>query len=422
MKISDTMRQEIQELAKQYFLELIAVQSTSDEESENCPSTEGQWEVARLAKRRFQELGIEVSVDENGYVFAKLPSNVSHPVPKVGLIAHMDTAPDFNGAAIHPQILPFDGDLALDPEGKIRLSVEQFPSLKRCIGKSLIVTDGSSLLGADDKAGMAAILTLSAILTRHPEWSHGPLRFGMTPDEEIGRGAHRFDVTRFDADVAYTIDGGEVGELEAESFCAAQAVVTCKGNSVHPGSAKDVLINAQWLAFALLQELEGERRPEQSEGRQGFLHLTHSEGDVAEVKLHWILRDFTRQGLEEWKQCLREAVARCNARGSEDRYQVEIRDQYGNMAEVIQQHPQLLEMARKAYADAGVVPLERPIRGGTDGSQLSFKGLPCPNLFTGGGNFHGPYEYLCLEEFYQCVEMLLYLVAHFAQETAGENC
>lgn len=418
---SASLRGEYAPIAWNYFERLVKIASTSDEESESCPSTEGQWEVARVAAGWLEELGFTVKIDENGYVMGRLASNRPEAKVKLGLIAHMDTAPDFNGVGVNPRIVHFDGDVALDEAGEYHLNVEQFPQMERLIGHDLVVTDGTSLLSADDKSGMAAILTVAHLLHRHPEWPHGELRVAFTPDEEIGRGAHRFNVEAFDADFAYTVDGGEAGELEAESFNAAAAVVDFYGRSVHPGSAKGKMINAQWMAHEFLIEVDDGERPEFTENREGFLHLTGSEGDVEHARLRFILRDFEADGLDDRKQRLQKAAAKLAYEYGEDRVKLELKDQYRNMGEVVSKYPFLIKAAEEAYRLAGVEPRLVPIRGGTDGSQLSFMGLPCPNLFTGGGNFHGRFEYLSLPDFYQAIESLLHLVALFSEPDIRER-
>lgn len=419
--VTYTARQkELKTYALDYFYRLIRIASTADENSDTCPSSPGQWEVAREAEGILQELGLVTRLDHHGYVFAYLPANVEGSTVKLGLIAHMDTAMDFNGTGIHPRIEVFEDHLPLDAEGQHVLSVADFPQMERLLGHELVVTDGSSLLSADDKAGMAAILSLARYLHDHPEQPHGELRFAFTPDEEIGRGAHRFNVPAFDADVAYTVDGGEAGELEAESFNAAAAEVCFHGRVVHPGTAKGKMVNAQWLAHEYMSLLDNKERPEYTEGREGFLHLTHSSGDVESFRQHWILRDFSREGLEARKKQMDRAVRWMKERYGNEAVEIQLRDQYFNMGEIVAEHPYLIAAAAAAYEAVGVTPKHVPIRGGTDGSQLSYMGLPCPNLFTGGGNFHGRFEYLSIPEYLQCIEMLIELVALFSTDKVKE--
>lgn len=406
---------ELTQEALTYFLDLIAIPSTADDRCEACPSSEGQWLVARRAAEILKGQGIEPEIDEHGYLMAKIPANCEGVKYKLGFIAHMDTAPDFKGTDIKARIEHFDGKIVLDAEGKYQLDCDQFPQMKSLIGHDLVVTDGRTLLSADDKAGMAAILALVAHLQKHPEIKHGELRIAFTPDEEIGRGAHLFDVAKFDADFAYTVDGGEEGELEAESFNAAGVTLCYHGKSVHPGSAKNKMINAQWLAHEFMSQLDPLARPEHTEGREGFNHLLEMTGDVESVTQRWIIRDFTSEGFAAKKADFERIAENLRTKYGEEAVDLEIKDQYFNMYDIIAQHPFLLELAEKAYHSVGVEPKLLPIRGGTDGSQLSFKGLPCPNLFTGGGNAHGRFEYLSIPEFGKCVEVLIALVEQFAQ-------
>lgn len=404
--------------ALEYFLDYITYDTQSDEESESCPSTEKQLLLAERLKQDLEALGVSASLDENGYVMGFLPSNttVSGQTQTVlGFVAHMDTSPDMSGANVKARIIEYQGgDIVLDEAGTIVMQAETFPQLQPLIGKRLVITDGSTLLGADDKAGVAAIMGLMARFAADPSLKHGPIAVAFTPDEEVGRGAHRFDVARFGADVAYTIDGAEEGELEAENFNAAAATLTFQGRSVHPGSAKDQMINASLLARDFATLLDDSDTPQNSEGYEGFFHLTDMQGQVEEARLSYIIRDFDEEAFAKRKVHLEQLVAEMNKRLGAERVRIEIRDQYRNMKEKIEPHPYLIRLAEEAMRDCGVEPIIKPIRGGTDGSQLSFMGLPCPNLFTGGGNYHGRYEYLCVESFELLGEVLIRLCEKFA--------
>ena len=393
------------------FLRYAASDTQSDEHARTMPSTPGQMRFAESLTEELKALGLhDVSLDENGYVMATLPANTRRTdVPVIGFIAHMDTSPDMSGRDVKPRIVAYaGGDIVLNESLGIVLSPDVFPELNHYVGQELIVTDGTTLLGADDKAGVAAIVSAMEYLLAHPEVEHGTVRIAFTPDEEIGRGADRFDVARFGCFGAYTVDGGEIGELEYENFNAAQAVVTLRGRNIHPGSAKGRMINASLVAMQFNEMLPAAERPETTEGREGFFHLTEMAGSVEEAQLTYIIRDHDRALFEKKKETLREAVRRIHATYPES-CTLDMRDQYYNMREVIDQRPELIQWARRVMAEAGVTPIERPIRGGTDGARLSFMGLPCPNLFAGGMNFHGRYEYLPVPSLQKSMETIIHL-------------
>ena len=393
------------------FLRYAASDTQSDEHARTMPSTPGQMRFAESLTEELKAFGLhDVSLDENGYVMATLPANTRRTdVPVIGFIAHMDTSPDMSGRDVKPRIIAYaGGDIVLNESLGVVLSPDVFPELNHYVGQELIVTDGTTLLGADDKAGVAAIVSAMEYLLAHPEVEHGTVRIAFTPDEEIGRGADRFDVARFGCFGAYTVDGGELGELEYENFNAAQAVITLRGRNIHPGSAKGRMINASLLAMQLNDMLPPAERPETTEGREGFFHLTEMAGSVEEAQLTYIIRDHDRALFEKKKETLREAVRRINETYPEC-CTLDMRDQYYNMREVIDRRPELIQWARQAMEAAGVTPIERPIRGGTDGARLSFMGLPCPNLFAGGMNFHGRYEYLPVPSLRKSMETIIHL-------------
>ena len=393
------------------FIRYTAFDTQSDEHARSMPSTPGQMRFAESLTEELKALGLhDVSLDENGYVMATLPANTSRTdVPVIGFIAHMDTSPDMSGRDVKPRIVAYaGGDIVLNESLGVVLSPDVFPELNHYVGQELIVTDGTTLLGADDKAGVAAIVSAMEYLLTHPEVEHGTVRIAFTPDEEIGRGADRFDVARFGCFGAYTVDGGEIGELEYENFNAAQAVVTLRGRNIHPGSAKGRMINASLVAMQLNEMLPPAERPETTEGREGFFHLTEMAGSVEEAQLTYIIRDHDRALFEKKKETLREAVRRINETYPEC-CTLDMHDQYYNMREVIDRRPELIQWARQAMEAAGVTPIERPIRGGTDGARLSFMGLPCPNLFAGGMNFHGRYEYLPVPSLQKSMETIIHL-------------
>ncbi|MDX2415104.1 MAG: peptidase T, partial [Bacteroidales bacterium] len=374
------------------FLRYVSIDTQSDEDGQLCPSTEKQKVLARLLARELKELGLaDVTMDDHAYITATLPSNSKKEVPTVGFIAHMDTSPDMSGTNVRPQIIKgYKGsDIILNKENNIKLSPEDFPELKQYIGSDLITTDGTTLLGADDKAGIAEILTAMEYFILNPGIEHGTIKIGFTPDEEIGRGADLFDVEAFGADFAYTIDGGQPGELEFENFNAALATISFKGRNVHPGTAKNQMINSIYLATQLMDLIPTNERPEYTSDYEGFFHLIDFRGTVEESEVRYIVRDHSMELFDKKKQTVARAVDFINSQFKEERAILVLKDQYFNMREKIEPHFHIVNLAEEAIIAAGVKPIIKPIRGGTDGARLSFMGLPCPNIFTGGHNFHG---------------------------------
>lgn len=404
---------------KERFLKYVAFDTQSDENSETFPSTAKQLVLLNYLVEEMNAIGLtEVEIDPNGYAMGTIPATPGYEDrPVVGFIAHVDTSPDMSGAGIKPQVIEnYDGkDIQLNPQ--LSMTVADFPELAFYKGHTLITTDGTTLLGADDKAGVAEIMTAAEYLIRHPELEHGKIRIGFTPDEEIGRGVDHFDVKRFGADFAYTVDGGFEGELEYENFNAAGAKISVNGKNIHPGSAKDKMINALQVLCDINALLPAWERPEHTEGYEGFYHLVGMRGSVEHAQMSYIIRDHDRTKFERKKQYLTEAVALMNARYGEGVIELTITDQYYNMKEMVEPHPQVIEKAFRAMQQAGVEPVVKPIRGGTDGSRLSYMGLPCPNLFTGGMNFHGKYEYCSLTTMEKSVQTILNLVRLWA----GDN-
>lgn len=399
------------------FLRYVTYDTQSKPKNHHCPSSTGQKAFALMLHDELLELGLsEVTLDEHGYVMAKLKSNVDYAVPAIGFIAHMDTAPDASGKNIKPQIVENyqGGDIALGRGDEV-LSPIHYPELHHLHGFNLITTDGKTLLGADDKAGVAEIITALEELIAHPEIEHGDICVAFTPDEEIGRGANHFDVKKFGAQWAYTVDGGPVGELEYENFHAATASVICHGVCVHPGTAKNKLVNAMQIAARFILMMPEQETPEHTEGYEGFYHLAAAKMAVAKSELDYLLRDFERQGLEARKRCMQDIVSTLNSQLKKGRVELIIHDCYANMKEKIAPHPHIIELAQAAMEECGVEPLIKPIRGGTDGARLSFMGLPCPNLFTGGYNFHGIHEFITIEGMEQAVEVLVKLAQKTAQ-------
>ncbi|WP_025950654.1 peptidase T [Geobacillus thermocatenulatus] len=403
------------------FIRYAKVNTQSDPESSTCPSTQGQWELATMLVEELKAIGMEdVTVDENGYVMATLPANTDKNVPVIGFLAHMDTAPEFTGANVNPQIIEqYDGgDIMLNKEQGIILSPNDFPELAGYKGHTLITTDGTTLLGADDKAGIAEIMTAMNYLIQHPEIKHGKVRVAFTPDEEIGRGPHKFDVAKFGAQFAYTVDGGPLGELEYESFNAAEAKITIKGKNVHPGTAKGKMINSIKIAMEFQQQLPADEAPEHTEGYEGFYHLLSFQGSVEETKLHYIIRDFDREQFEARKAKMKEIAASLAQKYGNDRITLEINDQYYNMREKIEPVRHIVDIAHEAMTNLGIEPKVKPIRGGTDGSQLSYMGLPTPNLFAGGENFHGRYEYISADNMVKAAEVIVEIIKLFEQKAS----
>ncbi|MBQ7686319.1 MAG: peptidase T [Bacteroidaceae bacterium] len=376
------------------FLSYVKFDTQSSEEAEGCPSTPKQLVFAEYLKNELVSEGLtEVEMDEHGYIYATLPANIDTDVPVVGFIAHMDTSPDCSGADIKPRIVSnYDGKDIVLSEGIVS-SPDKFPELLSHIGEDLIVTDGHTLLGADDKAGIAEIIQAMVYLQQHPEVKHGKIRIAFNPDEEIGMGAHLFDVEKFGCQFAYTIDGSEVGELEFENFNAASAKIHINGCSVHPGYAKGKMINAGRIATELVQMLPQDETPETTEGYEGFFHLTSIQGGCESADLSFIIRDHNRKKFEQRKERMEEVIAVINAKYGESVAELTLNDQYYNMREKVEPMMYIIDIAKQAMQEAGVTPRIQAIRGGTDGAQLSFKGLPCPNIFAGGINFHGPYEF-----------------------------
>lgn len=403
------------------FLKYVTFDTQSDESTGVTPSTPKQMVFAQYLKTELEELGLkDISLDENGYLFATLPSNVDHEVPVVGFIAHMDTSPDMSGENVKPRIVEkYDGkDIPLCAEENIILSPADFPELLDHVGEDLIVTDGHTLLGADDKAGIAEIVGAVAYLIAHPEIKHGDIRIGFNPDEEIGLGAHKFDVKKFGAKWAYTMDGGEVGELEFENFNAAAAKIRVKGRNVHPGYAKNKMINSLLVANEYASLLPADETPGTTEGYEGFYHLIGMEGEVENTVLSYIVRDHDREKFEARKQALLDYAARLNEKYGEGTVTVELKDQYYNMRQQVEPLMHIIDIAFAAMQEAGVTPKVKAIRGGTDGAQLSFKGLPCPNIFAGGLNFHGRYEFVPV----QSIEKAMNVVVKIAELTAKRYC
>ena len=391
------------------FIKYIKIDTQSDPESTSTPSTLKQWDLAHELVKELKHIGMEeVTIDKNAYIMATLPSNVEHEVPTIGFISHFDTTPDFSGTNVNPQIIPnYDGkDILLNAEENIILSPDYFEDLKQYKGQTLITTDGTTLLGADDKAGITEIMTAMEYLIQHPELKHGKIRVGFTPDEEIGRGAHKFDVEKFGAQWAYTMDGSQIGELEYENFNAAGAKIVIAGKSVHPGYAKGKMVNSIVIANAFMALLPAAETPENTIDREGFFHVHQMNGGIEQTVLELIVRDHNSKKFEERKELLLEITKTLNARHG-DCIQLEIRDQYFNMKEKITPVMHIVDIVKEAMGQLGITPIIKPIRGGTDGSQLSFMGLPCPNIFAGGHNFHGKYEYVPLESMQKATEVIV---------------
>ena len=385
----------IREELLERFLRYVKVNTKSDERSETTPSTACQLDLARILKDECEKMGLtEVTLDDKGYVMATLPSNIKEDAPVIGFIAHMDTSPDFKGEGVNPQIVEYNGgNIYLNKDINIYLSESNYPVLKDLIGETIITTDGTTLLGADDKNGIAEIMTAMSYLIKQPEVPHGKIRIAFTPDEEVGRGADFFNVEKFGADFAYTIDGGALGELECENFNASSAIVKVSGSNIHPGYAKDKMKNSILIAYEFHNELPQNESPQHTSGYEGFYHLNDIEGSVESTTLTYILRDFETEGINNRKNKLKDVEEKLNSKYGDGTVEVILKDQYKNMKEIIDKYPEVMERAKKAMEALDIVPELVPIRGGTDGSRLSFMGLPCPNIFTGGYNFHGKYEF-----------------------------
>ena len=399
------------------FLRYVAVDTQSNEESESQPSAEKELVLLQMLRDELIAMGVEATLDEYGYVMATIPSNVEGDVPAVGFIAHVDTAPDASGAGVKPQIIKdYDGGaIALEGVPGLKLDPVDFPELLAHKGETIITTDGTTLLGADDKAGVAEIMDAVQYIVEHPEFKHGTIKIGFTPDEEIGRGVVKFDVSRFGADYSYTMDGGEVGELEFENFNAASAVVHIQGRNVHPGYAKGKMLNAILIGQELTSLLPVGQRPELTQDYEGFFHIIGFKGTVEEATLTWIIRDHDRAEFERKKVVMRECCDFINAKYGAGTVSPVIKDQYYNMREMVEPHYHIVEKAVKAMEMAGVKPHIQPIRGGTDGANLSFKGLPCPNIFAGGLNFHGKFEWIPLESMEKASAVILNLIRLYAE-------
>lgn len=398
------------------FTTYVKLDTQSNENSETCPSTEGQLTLANMLVEELKTIGMEeVTIDENGYVMATLPATTDKDVPTIGFLAHVDTATDFTGKNVNPQVIEnFDGGaIVLNKELGVVLSPEDFPELPQYKGHTLITTDGTTLLGADNKAGIAEIMTAMAYLIKHPEIKHGKIRVAFTPDEEIGRGPHKFDVAAFNAKFAYTIDGGPLGELEYESFNAAGAKLTFKGKNVHPGTAKGKMINSSKIAMEFHSKLPAEEAPEHTEGYEGFFHLSSINGDVEETKLQYIIRDFHRDSFQARKNLFEKIAGELKEKYGEQRVHLELNDQYYNMKDKIEPVKEIVDIAYEAMENLGIKPIVKPIRGGTDGSQLSYMGLPTPNIFTGGENFHGRFEYISVDNMQKSVETIIEITKLF---------
>ena len=391
------------------FISYVKIDTESDPKSTSTPSTLKQWDLANKLAEELKSIGMQdVSIDANAYIMASLPSNVAHKVPTIGFVSHFDTSPDFTAANVKPQIIEnYDGsDIVLNIKGNIVLSPDYFEDLLLYKGQTLITTDGTTLLGADDKAGICEIVSAMEYLIQHPEIKHGPIKVGFTPDEEIGRGAHKFDVKKFAADWAYTMDGSQIGELEYENFNAAGAVIKVNGKIVHPGYAKGKMINSMYYATRFIEALPKNETPEQTEDYEGFYHLHSMEGKVEATELSYIVRDHDRTKFEARKQHLLDLVKTLNKDIGHAVFEIDIKDQYYNMKEMVLPVMHIVDIAEAAMRELNIQPLIKPIRGGTDGSQLSFMGLPCPNIFAGGHNFHGRYEYVPLESILSATEVI----------------
>ena len=396
------------------FISYVIIDTESDPNSTSTPSTEKQWNLANKLVEELKSIGLEeVTIDDNAYIMATLPSNVSHDVPTIGFVSHFDTTPDFTGANVNPQIVKnYDGtDIVLNKKQNIILSPKYFKDLLLYKGQTLITTDGLTLLGADDKAGITEIVTAMEYLINNPDIKHGKIRVGFTPDEEIGRGAHKFDVKKFGAQWAYTMDGSQIGELEYENFNAAGAKIIFKGKSVHPGYAKGKMINSMLIANDFINQLPKGETPQETKGYEGFFHVHHLNGSIEETVLELIIRDHSASKFKKRKEAIHKIAKKINKQYAkqfgEDICIAEVKDQYFNMKEKVMPVKYIVDIAEKAMRELGIKPLIKPIRGGTDGSQLSYMGLPCPNIFAGGHNFHGKYEYVPVESMQKAIEVIV---------------
>ncbi len=413
LSTSHSYKKHIKMIDKQHiinrFVSYVTIDTESDPKSDTTPSTKKQWDLANKLAEELKAIGMQdVTIDENAYIMATLPSNVDHEVPTIGFISHFDTSPDFTGANVKPQIVEnYNGkEIVLNAEEDIVLSPDYFEDLLLYKGQTLITTDGTTLLGADDKAGITEIVSAMEYLINHPEIQHGPIRVGFTPDEEIGRGAHKFDVEKFGADWAYTMDGSQIGELEYENFNAAGAVVKVKGKIVHPGYAKGKMVNSMYIATEFINSLPRLETPEHTEGYEGFFHLYSIQGEVEETILEYIIRDHDKQHFEARKEVMVKLTNDINEQYEREVITIDIKDQYFNMKEKVEPVMHIVDIAEEAMKQLGIKPLIKAIRGGTDGSQLSYMGLPCPNIFAGGHNFHGRYEYVPVESMIKATEVI----------------
>ena len=392
------------------FLSYVTIDTESDPNNPEFPSTEKQWDLARLLVKELSDIGMnDITLDENCYVMATLPSNLDYDVPTIGFVSHIDTTPDYTGANVNPQIHHnYDGkDIILNEKENIILSPSYFEDLLQYKGQTLITTDGSTLLGADDKAGITEIVSAMEYLIKHPEIKHGKIRICFTPDEEVGKGAHKFDVEKFGAEWAYTMDGSQIGELEYENFNAAGAKIIINGKIVHPGYAKGKMINSMTIASDFISRLPKNEVPESTEGYEGFFHLYQIDGKVEQTILHYIIRDHDKELFENRKDFINSVVSNLNKELGSDIIEIEISNQYYNMKEKVVPVMHIVDIAEEVMKDLNIIPLIKPIRGGTDGSQLSFMGLPCPNIFAGGHNFHGRYEYVPVESMMKATEVIV---------------
>jgi tripeptide aminopeptidase len=401
------------------FLRYAKIYTESKEEMETIPSTEVQWDLANLLVEELKSLGLQnVSVDDHAYVTATLPANIEKDIPRIGFVAHMDTSPETTGKNVKPQFVEnYDGgDIILNKELGVVLSPTEFPELKKYVGQTLITTSGDTLLGSDDKAGIAEIMTAIEYLVEHPEIKHGTIQIGFTPDEEVGRGADLFDVEKFGADLAYTVDGGEVGELEYESFNAAGARIKVHGLTVHPGSAKDKLVNSLLIAMEFHGLLPVNQRPEHTAGYEGYFYLMRMKGVSEETEMVYLIRDHDRKKFEQKKQLMLDIAEFLNKKYGEGRVEIELKDQYYNMREQIEPVIHIVDTAKQAMQSLGIKPIIKAIRGGTDGARFSFMGLPTPNIFTGGHNLHGKYEYIPVESMEKSVQVILKIISLYAEK------
>lgn len=387
------------------------IDTQSDANSESVPSTSKQWDLLKVLAKELKELGLsDVDLDDKGYLFATLPKN-TEGISTIGFLAHVDTATDFTGTNVKPQVVDYDGgNIVLNKDLNVVLTPEQFPNLNGYKGHTLMTTDGTTLLGADNKAGVTEIMTAIEYLIEHPEIKHGDVRIGFTPDEEIGRGPHDFDVDKFKADFAYTVDGGPLGELQYESFNAAGAKIKVTGNSVHPGTAKDTMVNAARIMSEIVASFDANDTPEHTSGYEGFYHVTNLVGDVENAEFNMIIRDFEQGAFKERKSHVQKVVDSFIDKYPEADIQLELNDQYFNMKEIIEKDMTPVELAKQAMADLGIEAVIEPVRGGTDGSQLSYKGLPTPNLFTGGENFHGKFEFASIDDMERATQTIIKII------------